>query len=209
MNKIFFLIILIFFHIINLFPSSSKNFSLNRVEKRFSESEKTKLTKENFNGIVKRTDTFDYKNSKDILHFVTTPKKILEKEIEEELKKFNWTLDQNFINQLNILINNDDKIILINKKISKLHNQTETPILVLANDIIYEINKAKELSNKIKIFIGEQQTKKVGSNNIEKQKIDPEVYIAKLNAFLQTLAKSKNNAQIISNVINSIFKVKK
>lgn len=93
MNKLSFLSLLTFFQITNLFPSNFKIFTLKNLEKKISEAGKTKLTKENIKNFIKRSDDFDYKNKKDILKFVSTPQESLEKEINEELKSFNLTLD--------------------------------------------------------------------------------------------------------------------
>jgi arginyl-tRNA--protein-N-Asp/Glu arginylyltransferase len=207
MNKLYFLSLLTFFQITNLFPSNFKIFTLKNLEKKINEAGKTKLTKENIKNFIKRSDDFDYKNKKDILKFVSTPQESLEKEINEELKNFNWTLDENFINKLNELKNRNDKISLINEKIFKLHNQRETPILILADDLIYEITKEKILTEKIQTFIEEQQTKQGFINHLKNKKKNSEVFFAKLNNALQTLAKSKNNALIISNFLNGLFKV--
>lgn len=77
----------------------------------------------------------------------------------------------------------------------------------MADDLIYEITKEKILTEKIQTFIEEQQTKQGFINHLKNEKINSEVFFAKLNNVLQTLARSKNNALIISNFLNGLFKV--
>ncbi len=183
----------------------------NKVEKEIDRA--TKLTKKNFNKYIKKADDYIYNNKEDIFNFITTPRKTLEREITEELDKFNWSEDQEFINKFVSLQSKDAKLKLLNEKIIRLHPNAKVPILALTDDLMFESQTAKESEEKIKNFIEEQKKKKgfldfIGNNIVNNNSVnsDPKHYFSNMNALVKRIAQMQRNMDIISNFLNNLLK---
>ncbi len=183
----------------------------NKIEKEIDRA--TKITKENFNKYIKKADDYIYNNDKDIFNFITTPRDILKGEITEELDKFKWSEDQEFINKF-VKVNNDEKLKLLNEKILKLYPNTEIPILELTNDLMFESQKAEEAKLKIETFIEEQNKKKgflnfINNNIVHNNSVNgnPKHYFSSLNALVKRIAQMQKNMDRISDFLNNIFKI--
>ncbi|MBD3273584.1 hypothetical protein GF385_04525 [Candidatus Dependentiae bacterium] len=175
----------------------------NKIEKEFNRA--TKLTKENFNKFIKKTDDFVFNNKKDIFNFITIPKEELEKETQKELEKFNWAKDQKFFEKFSNSQNKDEKLKILNEKILKLHPDTKMPILVLGKDINDETEKLEKLSKKIEDFIKTQESKKGFLDFLSNNNNNSKNYFYGLNLLEKRINKMKENLENIATFLNELF----
>lgn len=206
MKKIILLILITL--TINSVNAKFKILGLEKVKNSLKENIKTatKLTKENFNKFVKRSDDFEIKTTKDIFRFIITPKQELENEILQELNKFGWGQDLQFIKQFNKTKDKNEKIKLLNEKIIKLHPTTKAPILQLTDDLIYESYVCEDSLEKIKDFIEKQKSKSSFLELLNKDGKKLSHFFSNLNMIVDRINKMKENLDIISDFLNNMFK---
>lgn len=194
--------IIIFAVIICQLANSNATISMpgiNRIKNKIEQNVNniTRLTKENFNKFVKKSNGYKY-TKENILENLLTPKKIFINEINEQIKNFNWSTDYNLIEAINKKDN--QTINYLTQKSKAIHtNNMFAPILLISNDLQEETKIIDGYIIETQKFLDEE--KKIDF------KIQIDILNPDLTIYLNKLLELKNNIFIIAKYLNSLLTI--